>query len=178
MKKFLAFVKAFVLIFVISGTAAFALYFGLRAWSPFHYPPILVPLYRAPVIYLELYPAPFLLTLVALFALPGSVWLVFIAPRLKNLRWLQIGLIPFLTIAMAGPAWGALEAYYIMTVEGFHDFSGNLAYLGWGAQIGWPVGFASAIVSFPLNLLSYAVACALLYALQRSSIFQARGKAV
>jgi hypothetical protein len=176
MKKFLAFSKAFVLIFSVSGAAACALYFGLKAWLL--YPPILVPLSRAPVIYLEIYPIPFLITLVALFALPGSVWLVFIAPRLKNLRWLQISMIPFLTIAMAGPAWGALEAYYIMTVEGFHDFSGSLDYLAFGAQIGWPVGFISALVSFPLNLLSYAMACALLYALQRSSMFQPRAKAV
>jgi hypothetical protein len=174
MKRIPIFAKAFLWLFVSSGAAAFALYFGLRA--RFGLSPILFPFMRARPYYDE-HPIPFLLSLAVIYAVAGSFWLVFIAPKVKSFRWAQIGIIPCLSVVLVGPLWGVIAIYYDMEAGFFPPFSAMIHYLAWGAQQGLIAGPISALLSFPINLVSYTIAYSLLFASIWSSIFQALDEA-
>ena len=88
-------------------------------------------------------------------------------PRLPRFRRLQVALIPCLAVLFTGPIWGMLWVYHDMQAGFFPDFSRMIDYLLFGAQQGWFFAFSGAVLSFPLNVLAYAIACLLLLVFAR-----------
>lgn len=170
-RKISVFAKVFLFTFLVSGITGSALYFGLRTLlkqSP------IVFTYPRGIPYYDQHPAPFLISLSFIFALISSVWMVLIVPRIKSSRfqWVLMGIIPFVTVIIAGLVWGIIAIYYDMKAGFFPPFPSMLNYIWWGAQQGLLIGPVSAWVSFPINLISYVIAYLLLFALMRISTFQ------
>lgn len=174
-KKISVFAKAFLFIFLDSGIAGFVLYFGLR--TLLHQSPIVFT-YPRGIPYYDQHPAPFLISLSIIFALISSFGMVLIAPRIKSSwsRWVLMGIIPFVTVIIAGLVWGIIAIYYDMKVGFFPPLPSMLNYIWWGAQQGMLIGPISAWVSFPINLISYVIAYLLLFALTRISTIQIQNK--
>jgi hypothetical protein len=148
-------------LFIAAGAAAFFLYFGmiaLRGQSPII---VAIPLaHIAP--YLDEHPIPYLLTIAFIFAVVGALWLMFIMPRFTRFRFLQIMLLPWITLLVAGPVWGMLWTFHDMQAGFFPSFPQMINYLFFGAQQGLLWVLIIALYSLPFSILAYAAACLML----------------
>jgi hypothetical protein len=161
MSQLAKFAKITGVLFSAAGAVAFILYFGmivLRGQSPIV---VAIPLaHVAP--YLAEYPVPYLLTMAFVFAVVSALWLMLVMPRFTRFRFLQIMLLPWIALIVAGPIWGMLWVYHDMQAGFFPAFSQMIDYLLFGAQQGLFWLLVIALASVPFNLLAYGAACLLL----------------
>ena len=161
MKQIPRFIKIASVLFIASGTTAFLLYFGmiaLRGQSPIV---VAIPLaHVAP--YLDEHSVPYLSAIAFIFAVVSTLWLMLIMLRFMRSRFLQIMLLPWITLLVAGPVWGMLWVYHDMQAGFFPAFPQMVDYLLFGAQQGLFWVLIIALYSLPISLLAYAAACLLL----------------
>ncbi|CAG0929362.1 hypothetical protein TFLX_01279 [Thermoflexales bacterium] len=161
MSQLKKFGRMFGLMFVTAGATAFLLYFGMKALNG-RTPIAIYVLFVHFAPYHELYPIPYLLIIVLVFAIVGALWLIFIALRFIRFRFLQIIVLPWMAVLLASPVCGMLWVYHDMQAGFFPAFPQMIDYLLFGAQQGVLFALNVVLFSMPLNLLAYGVACLLL----------------
>ncbi len=151
------------LLFVTTSAAAFLLYFGMKALNGRSPIAVFIPFAQVQAApYHDLYPIPYLLAIALVFAVVSALWLMLITPRFTRFRLLQIILLPWIALMLAGPVWGMLWVYHDMQAGFFPAFPQMIDYLRFGAQQGLYFTLAVVQFSLPLNLLAYGAACLLL----------------
>jgi hypothetical protein len=154
----LKFLKPFCFLFITTSIAAFLLYFGLAAMpkeSEYASPIVLTDGYHFGYLReVTEHPFAYLLTISFFAALFGACWIVVIAPRFKRFHGLQLLLIPWIALTVTSPVWGVIWSIYRHS-QGLLDASA-MAHYRYDAAFGLNLGWISAIVSFPINILSYA----------------------
>lgn len=106
------------------------------------------------------HPFAYLLTISFFAALSGACWIAMIAPRYKRLHLLQLVFVPWIALITTSPVWGILWSMH-RHPQGFLDAAAR-AHYQYDAMFGLNLGWMSAIVSFPINILSYTAVYLLL----------------
>ena len=116
-------------------------------------------------------PFPYLLTIVLVSSVIGSLWAAFVAPKYTRHFISQILVLPWISIFITSPIWGIIFSKSFLGLQYFVDnFPTNP--IRWiitetNALNGLTWGWLSALQSFPINILSYLVFCSLLLASRR-----------
>ena len=113
--KWLAFVKSFGFLFLAILIASFAVfYFVLNVFRGvvfgFQDSPIWITLGIRGINFQEILESPFvyLSSISLVSALVGGIWTSFVVPRFSRLIFLQILIVPWIAVILAGPVWGLI----------------------------------------------------------------------
>jgi hypothetical protein len=162
-KKFqrTVFYKSFFFLFVTTSIAAFLLFFGvdlLLGEMPYYSPVFCFDGYNgAYLVEIKDYPFPFLLSISFMLSLSGSFWIAFIASRARRFHFIQIFIVPWVALILTSPVWGLIWSTIHYQPKVFSDIPTMLFYYKFDTMTGLHLGWISAIVSFPINVLSYIV---------------------
>lgn len=167
MKNYPGFFKPFFFLFITTSIAAFLLYFGvglLLLGRVSDFSPVFVTDGHDAGQFQEIteHPFAFLLTISGIFSLIGTFWLTSIAPKFKRLHFLQILIIPWIALIITSPIWGLILSLYSWPQSSWDDSQMMLFHylnLRFGLRMGW----LSGIISFPINVLSFATVCILIF---------------
>ena len=173
------FTRIFLFLFVTTSIAGFLLFFGVRFFQG-------TGQYDAPVFVFDGYhggdlwtivehPFPFLLSLSLILSLLAALWIALIAPKVRRYQALQALLIPWIAVILASPIWGVIWSIYRWPPQGFMgDADMMMLYYQHDAMFGLNLGWISALISFPINILSFAVSYGAI--LVSKKVFQREGK--
>jgi len=172
MKKELSFFKPFLFLFITTSIAAFVLYFGvglLIAGMAIGFSPVFVTDGHDAGQFNEIteYPFTFLLTISCIFSLIGAFWLTAIAPKYGRFQFLQILIVPWIALIITSPIWGLILSLYSWPLQTSFGDSEKMLFHLLNALFGLRMGWLSGIISFPINILSYATVCILLFVSRR-----------
>ncbi len=174
------FARSFLFLFATTSVSAFALYFGVKyLQGPDQYfAPIFVfdGWHGSDLSTIAEHPFPFLLSISFLLALLAAAWIAIIAPKTKRYQGLQALLIPWITVILASPIWGVIWSIYRWPPEGFSDPDVMWLYYRHDAMFGLDLGWVSALLSFPINILSFVLTYALV--LLSKKVFLHEGKSL
>jgi len=115
-------------------------------------------------------PFPYLLSIVLVSAIIGALWITFVVPKHTQHFVFQILAIPWISLVITSPIWGIIWSVNLRSPQYFvQHYSGDPKAVMWlfyrtDAMSGLSSGWLSAVQSFPINVLSYAVFCLLLLA--------------
>jgi hypothetical protein len=161
------FLKPFCFLFITTSIAAFLLYFGLALMTKEteYFSPIVVTdiLHFGYLREITEHPFAFLLTISFFVSLLGAFWGVAIATNYRRFHWLQLLTIPWIALIVTSPVWGVIWSIYRWPPQSFSDSSTMMLFYRHDAIFGLTLGWLSAIISFPINILSYAIVCLLLF---------------
>jgi len=162
----LKFLKPFCFLFIMTGLAAFLLYFSVREMmkqSVVDISPLVITdgYHGGYLREVTEHPFAFLLTISFFSSLFGACWIVAIAPKYKRFHFLQLLLVPWIALIVTSPVWGVIWSMY-RHPRVFSDTSALMHYR-YDAMFGLSLGWLSAIISFPINILSYSTVCLLLF---------------
>lgn len=149
------FIYTFGLIFISSSIVSFALYFGLKA--------IMGGAFSCGFFfrcwpYWEFYPIPYLLALAFTYAGVTSLWFSTFGRSVTRFPYLQLALLPIVSLLPAGFMCGMIWAYHDMAAGFFPQFSWMINYIWEFAWLGFQAAPFIALTSFPLNVLGFLFA--------------------
>ncbi len=110
-------------------------------------------------------PFAYLLAIVLVSSLVGAVWTVLFAPKTRRQLIAQVLIVPWISLVIASPIWGLIWSVKLWSPQYFVDHFPTYAasqmwlYYRTDASTGLFLGWLSAILSFPINVLSYAALC-------------------
>ena len=113
-------------------------------------------------------PFPYLLTIVLVSSIIGSLWTTFIAPKYTQHLTAQILVVPWISVIITSPIWGIIWSINLRSPQYFVEhFSNEPKAVMWlfyrtDAMSGLTSGWLSALQSFPINILSYLAFCSIL----------------
>jgi len=108
-------------------------------------------------------PEIYLSSIAVVSALIGALWTSFIIPKFPRLLWLQILVVPWIAVILTGGIWGLIWSVNQWPAVNFDNYEVVLLYRRTDVETGLFSSWLSAAQSFPLNILSYAVYCGLLF---------------
>jgi len=111
-------------------------------------------------------PIPYLCSISIVSALVAAFWKAFILPG-SNHKLIQILFAPWVSVLFTGPVWGLIWSMNRWPAERFQTFDDLMYFRKYDIGTGLSLGCLSAAQSFPLNIISYAAFCGLLYASMR-----------
>jgi hypothetical protein len=164
----LIFIRSFCFLFITTDTAAFLLYFGvgfLLIGKVIDFSPVFITdgYHGGSLQEITEHPFTFLLTISCIFSLLGAFWLTAVAPKYGRFHSLQILIVPWIALIITSPVWGLIWSLYNWPPQSFSDTSVMKLYYLTDAIFGFRMGWLSAIISFPINILSYVTVCMLLF---------------
>jgi len=161
------FLKSLGFLFVTTSIAAFLLYFGvslISKWGLDFSPVLITDGYHVGHLQeIAEHPFSFLLTISFITSLLGAFWIVIIAPRYTRFHILQLLALPWIALILTSPVWGIIWSIYHWPPQYFSDSALMLHYYKYDAMFGLRLGWLSAIISFPINILGFATVGGLLF---------------
>ena len=174
--RWLIFVRSFCFLFITTSIAAFLLYFGigLITGKTMDSSPIFITdgYHGGSPQEIAEHPFTFLLTISCIFSLLGVFWLISVAPKYVRFHNLQILIIPWIALIITSPIWGLIWSLYRWPPQSFSDPSVMMLFYRHDAIFGLSLGWLSAIISFPINILSYVTVCVLLFINKKLFIYK------
>ncbi len=173
------FLWSFLFLFITSSIAAFLVYYGIKLLK-------IGNNYDAPIRisdgyhggYLSLvseHPFPFLISISLILAISGTIWVVSILPKFQRFQFFQTLLIPWISLIIASPIWGLIWSIYQYPPKGFSDSTLMWMYYRHDALFGLRLGWLSALLSFPINIIGYVFAVGLIYLSSRIFVMKTPG---
>lgn len=154
------FLRSFSFLFVTTSIAAFFLFFGVRLLqgSDLYDSPIIVSdgYHSAQLWEIAAHPFSFLLTISMFSALSAALWIATIVPKARRFQSLQALFVPWVALVLTSPVWGLIWSMYRWPPQGFSEASVMMKFYQHDIMVGLTLGWLSAILSFPINILSYA----------------------
>lgn len=111
-------------------------------------------------------PIPYLCSISLVSALVAAFWNAFILPG-SNHKLVQILFAPWVSVLFTGPVWGLIWSMNRWPAESFQTFDDLMYFRNYDIGTGLSFSCLSAAQSFPLNIISFAAFCGLLYASTR-----------
>lgn len=118
---------------------------------------------ESPVIYLS--------TISFISSLVGAVWLAVIIPNYKRHSLLQLLAVPWVAVILTSPIWGLVWSVNRWPPQGFSHPETMWFFYRTDILNGLSLGWLSALQSFPLNIFSYVLFCALLFVCKRFFLY-------
>ena len=160
------FLRALLFLFLAASLCAFALFFGLRALNhngPHEAPVLVTDGYHLGCLWLiAVHPFPFLLSISLVLALAGALWITKLRPKTQPGLVLGAFLVPWIALLITSPLWGLIWSLYTWPPASFSNPAVMWMFYQNDTIFGLTGGWLSALVSFPIDLLSYAAAVVLL----------------
>lgn len=110
------------------------------------------------------YPSPYLGSLALVSAFIGAAWTAFLAPDVPKFKTLQLFLLPWMAVFVAGAAWGFVWSNINWPTQNFGTFDAYRLFRETDIGTGLSMSVISAAQSYPVNVLGYAVYIGLLAA--------------
>lgn len=165
----LVFAKTFVFLLPTLLAASFALFhFVLNVFRGVLFGPGDTPIWLVlgfrGVNFLEIIetPAIYLTSIAFISSLVGALWSGFAVPRFPRLIWLQILIVPWISVILTGAVWGLLWSINRWPADGFINYDTMMLFRKTDIKNGFLLSWLSAAESFPLNIFSYLSYCGLL----------------
>ena len=160
------FAKSFCFLFVTTAITAFLLFYSVDSLNgniPYNSPIIIFDGYHGYHLWeITEHPFAYLLSISCFLSLFGAFWITVIAPKHKRYLTLQALAIPWVALFLTSPVWGLIWSVNRWPPQNFSDSSVMLLFYRHDAMVRLSLGWLSAILSFPINALSYASVCILL----------------
>jgi hypothetical protein len=167
--RLLVSIKSFVFLFPILLIASFVLfYFVLTVFRGVVFglqdAPIWIRLYRG-TNFREIIETPtiYLSSIAFVSSLVGALWTGILLPKFSRFIWLQIIIIPWIAIILTGAVWGLIWSVNQWPAEGFTMYEIMMLFRRTDIKNGFLYSWLAAVQSYPLNILSYATFCGLLF---------------
>jgi hypothetical protein len=158
--------KSFSFLFVTTSIAAYLLFFGvdrLQGNYAYHSPVYIFNGYFGYFLWeIRQQPFAYLLSISFFLSLLGALWLGLVVPRTRRFHALQALAVPWIAMLITSPVWGLIWSMYRWPPQGFSDTSIMMMFYRHDIGVGLSLGWLSAIISFPINILSYIVVYILL----------------
>jgi hypothetical protein len=168
------FLKSFCFLFASTSVAAFLLFYGTKLMmgnNPHHSPILITDGYHGYYLWeISEHPFAFLLTIAFFTSVLGTLWITKLAPKYTHYHGLQLLIIPWIALILTSPVWGLIWSIYRWPPQSFTDSSVMMLFYRHDAIVGLSLGWLSAIISFPINVLSYIIVCILLSVGKRTFI--------
>ena len=163
--------KSFSFLLVTTSIAAFLLFFGvdwLQGNHANHSPVFVTNFYHGYYLReIREHPFVFLLSISIVFSSLGAAWINAVVPRARRFHALQALAIPWIALIVASPIWGLVWSMLRWPPGSFSDPTVMILFYRHDIGVGLSLGWLSAIVSFPINILSYTVVSLLLLITKR-----------
>ncbi len=170
----LVFVKSFVFLLPMLLAASFALFhFVLNVFRGVLFgldeAPIWLMLGFRGINFLEIIetPAIYLTSIAFVSSLVGALWVGFVAPGFPRWIWLQILIVPWISVLLTGAAWGLIWSINHWPADGFINYDTMMLFRRTDVKNGFLLSWLSAAESFPLNIFSYLTYCGLLMTIKK-----------
>jgi len=165
------FTASFGFLFITTSIAAFIVFFGvrfIRGNTTYESPVYVFNGYFGYSLWeIADYPFDFLLSISFFLALSGAFWIAFVAPYKKRYHSLQALAVPWIAVILTSPVWGLIWSMNRWPPGHFTDPDMMMLFYRHDITVGLTLGWLSAIISFPLNLVSYSTVYALLLIAKR-----------
>jgi len=165
------FIKSLCFLFITTSISAFPIYFGvsLITNNPYIKSPVFITdgYHSSSLQAITEHPFPFLLSISFFLSFLGALWIVIVAPKFKRLHVLQLLALPWIAVIVTSPIWGMIWSIYRWPPQSFSDNSTMMLFYRYDAVFGLNSGILSAVISFPINIISYTTVCTLLFISRR-----------
>jgi hypothetical protein len=165
------FFASFGFLFITTSIAAFIVFFGIsfiRGNIPFESPVYVYDGYFGYSLReIAEHPFDFLLSISFFLALSGAFWVAFFAPYKKRYHSLQALAVPWIAVILTSPVWGLIWSINRWPPGYFTDPDVMMLFYRHDISVGLTLGWLSAIISFPINLVSYSTVYGLLLIAKR-----------
>jgi hypothetical protein len=158
--------KSFSFLLVTTSIAAFLLFFGVDWLQGNHayHSPVFVTNFCQGYYLSEIreHPFAFLLSISLVSSILGAAWISVVVPKTRRFHALHALVIPWIAVIAASPIWGLVWSMFRWPPGSFSDPSTMMLFYRHDIGVGISLGWLSAIISFPINILSYTAVSLLL----------------